>query len=280
MKKKALFIFGGISTVLFIALMFVIVNTDQDGKKESDSYGSFADTETSANETVPYSSEEASVETAVGLEQYVISKDGLELQILSCERCDTPEIYDGYQDEFMFYTDFPEMEPDVYYETEIDYDSVYREAPRYRDMEQNPDRYSIDEQIAIMQETERIVEKHTHDVEIHYDFIFLTCRLTNTLEENYEAGINLQTLIQCEGAEWDTRESCYFNKAQKKNTDMNFFMYWMEPGESLEYTIGFRVRESDPYNRFYFGIPDTICDDDGYPQNPIEQTMYVKQITW
>lgn len=223
--------------------------------------------------------EEVRNEASSGL----IEKNGQILEILDFEYVDKLEDYVDYEEEYIWYEDKPELGTDIRMEKEIDFEAVYEAAPEYEDSEKNPEKYTIEEQYKILEETQDIIDKNTKEVEVSYDYLFIRCRLTNTSNKGTEVAINSQELAVVKDGKWDYRYDhtllpIYFDKVQKDKTDTSFFFYNMELKETLEYTVAFAIKENDAEGVYYYGIPDVITDGNGIPQNPTEQTMYMRSL--
>lgn len=213
----------------------------------------------------------------------LIEKNGQILEVLDFEYVDKLEDYVDYEKECIWYEDKPEPGTDIRMEKEIDFEAVYEAAPEYEDSEKNPDKYTLEEQYKILEETQDIIDKNTQEVEVSYDYLFIRCRLTNTSNVGTEVAINSQELAVVKDGKWDYRYDhlllpIYFDKVQKYKTDTSFFFYNMEPKETLEYTVAFAIKENDSKGEYYYGVPDVITDENGIPQNPTEQTMYMRSL--
>lgn len=210
-----------------------------------------------------------------------IEKQGTILEILDFEYVDKLEDYDGYKDKFMYYQAIPKSGTDIMIEQDIDYEAVYQEAPKYEDTQKNPDKYTIDEEIEILQNTQDIIDKYTYDKEVPYDYLFVHCRLTNIQNKKIEAAINDMQLHNVKNGEWITHasyEMTYFDKTQRDNTDTHYFFYDMKPKEVLEYTVAFSIAEEKSQGVYYCGVPDVIVDAEENMQNPAVQFMYMRKL--
>lgn len=211
----------------------------------------------------------------------VIEKDGFTLEILGYEYVDKPEDYADYNRDYLWHEHQPIEGTDIHIKKETDYESVYKEAPELKAMDDGTANYTLEEGVAIIEKTQDIVDKYTYDVEVPYDYLFIRCRLINN--ENVERtniGINDQTLAIIKDGIWDpendhTLEMAYFDKSPVTCTNHEFFICNVGAEETLEYTCGFIIREDQSSGSYYFGNPDHIWNADGFPENPADQTMYM-----
>ena len=299
MKKKILTAgMGIICIILIVCLVVTVQKINENAQQEHPAGSTVRDEENPVGDTLPEDTsstlsgqedlEQKAVEQETSGEEEMdaanpIEKGLLKLEILDYRYVDKPEDYEDYHEEYMYYENLPNPGTDIIMKETVDYDAVYKEMPEYEDMDKNPDKYTIDESIAISQKAGDIIDKYTYDVEVPCDYLFIRCRLTNTLDKGKEAVINDQGVAVLHDGEWNYVDDhllmpVYFDKSQKANTDMAYFFYDMAAGEVLEYTIAFQVEEKASGGVYYYGVPDNIVDADGIPQSPVRQTMYMRRL--
>lgn len=213
-----------------------------------------------------------------------IEKDEYVFEILDYQYVDKLQDYPGYSEEYMYFENIPEEGTDIRMQNQVDYESVYKEAPEFEKVDKGLSDASIEEQYSIIQDTQPIVDKYTTQVEVPYDYLFLHCRLTNQLDRERRIAINDQRLAIVKNGTWNYIEDhlidpVYFDQSPLKNTNSSFFIIdAFGANETLEFTIAYAIPEDNADGSYYVGAPDPINDAEGNPQNPTEQTMYMRHL--
>ncbi len=282
MKKKII----GIGIIICIGLLFclgiVMYRIHQkDTKQDKNATVATATERTDTEQTD--TTEQASEDTYPDYTQ-PIEKDEYVFEILDYEYVDKPQDYSGYSEDYMYFEDIPKDGTDIRMQNQVDYEAVYKEAPEFEKVDKGLSDASIEEQYSIIEDTQPIVDKYTTQVEVSYDYLFLHCRLTNQLGRERMIAINDQCLAIVRNETWNYIEDhlispVYFDKSPLENTNSSFFIIdEFGANETLEFTMAYAIPENNADGAYYVGAPDPIDDADGIPQNPTEQTMYMRYL--
>lgn len=282
MKKKII----GIGIIICIGLLFclgiVMYRIHQkDTKQDKNATVATATERTDTEQTD--TTEQASEDTYPDYIQ-PIEKDEYVFEILDYEYVDKPQDYSGYSEDYMYFEDIPKDGTDIRMQNQVDYEAVYKEAPEFEKVDKGLSDASIEEQYSIIEDTQPIVDKYTTQVEVSYDYLFLHCRLTNQLGRERMIAINDQCLAIVRNETWNYIEDhlispVYFDKSPLENTNSSFFIIdEFGANETLEFTMAYAIPENNADGAYYVGAPDPIDDADGIPQNPTEQTMYMRYL--
>lgn len=282
MKKKII----GIGIIICIGLLFclgiVIYRIHQKDTKQDKNVTVATATERTDTEQTD-TTEQASEDTYPDYTQ-PIEKDEYVFEILDYEYVDKPQDYSGYSEDYMYFEDIPKDGTDIRMQNQVDYEAVYKEAPEFEKVDKGLSDASIEEQYSIIEDTQPIVDKYTTQVEVSYDYLFLHCRLTNQLGRERMIAINDQCLAIVRNETWNYIEDhlispVYFDKSPLENTNSSFFIIdEFGANETLEFTMAYEIPENNADGAYYVGAPDPIDDADGIPQNPTEQTMYMRYL--
>lgn len=282
MKKKII----GIGIIICIGLLFclgiVMYRIHQKDTKQDKNVTVATATERTDTEQTD-TTEQASEDTYPDYTQ-PIEKDEYVFEILDYEYVDKPQDYSGYSEDYMYFEDIPKDETDIRMQNQVDYEAVYKEAPEFEKVDKGLSDASIEEQYSIIEDTQPIVDKYTTQVEVSYDYLFLHCRLTNQLGRERMIAINDQCLAIVRNETWNYIEDhlispVYFDKSPLENTNSSFFIIdEFGANETLEFTMAYAIPENNADGAYYVGAPDPIDDADGIPQNPTEQTMYMRYL--
>ena len=282
MKKKII----GIGIIICFGLLFclgiVMYRIHQkDTKQDKNATVATATERTDTEQTD--TTEQASEDTYPDYTQ-PIEKDEYVFEILDYEYVDKPQDYSGYSEDYMYFEDIPKDGTDIRMQNQVDYEAVYKEAPEFEKVDKGLSDASIEEQYSIIEDTQPIVDKYTTQVEVSYDYLFLHCRLTNQLGRERMIAINDQCLAIVRNETWNYIEDhlispVYFDKSPLENTNSSFFIIdEFGANETLEFTMAYAIPENNADGAYYVGAPDPIDDADGIPQNPTEQTMYMRYL--
>ena len=282
MKKKII----GIGIIICIGLLFclgiVMYRIHQkDTKQDKNATVATATERTDTEQTD--TTEQASEDTYPDYTQ-PIEKDEYVFEILDYEYVDKPQDYSGYSEDYMYFEDIPKDGTDIRMQNQVDYEAVYKEAPEFEKVDKGLSDASIEEQYSIIEDTQPIVDKYTTQVEVSYDYLFLHCRLTNQLGRERMIAINDQCLAIVRNETWNYIEDhlispVYFDKSPLENTNSSFFIIdEFGANETLEFTMAYAIPENNTDGAYYVGAPDPIDDADGIPQNPTEQTIYMRYL--
>lgn len=282
MKKKII----GIGIIICIGLLFclgiVMYRIHQKDTKQDKNVTVATTTERTDTEQTG-TTEQASEDTYPDYTQ-PIEKDEYVFEILDYEYVDKPQDYSGYSEDYMYFEDIPKDGTDIRMQNQVDYEAVYKEAPEFEKVDKGLSDASIEEQYSIIEDTQPIVDKYTTQVEVSYDYLFLHCRLTNQLGRERMIAINDQCLAIVRNETWNYIEDhlispVYFDKSPLENTNSSFFIIdEFGANETLEFTMAYAIPENNADGAYYVGAPDPIDDADGIPQNPTEQTMYMRYL--
>ena len=282
MKKKII----GIGIIICIGLLFclgiVMYRIHQKDTKQDKNATVATATERIDTEQTD-TTEQASEDTYPDYTQ-PIEKDEYVFEILDYEYVDKPQDYSGYSEDYMYFEDIPKDGTDIRMQNQVDYEAVYKEAPEFEKVDKGLSDASIEEQYSIIEDTQPIVDKYTTQVEVSYDYLFLHCRLTNQLGRERMIAINDQCLAIVRNETWNYIEDhlispVYFDKSPLENTNSSFFIIdEFGANETLEFTMAYAIPENNADGAYYVGAPDPIDDADGIPQNPTEQTMYMRYL--
>lgn len=282
MKKKII----GIGIIICIGLliclgivMYRIHQKDTQQTKNATVVTTTDRTDTEQTDTT----EQASEDTYPDYTQ-PIEKDEYVFEILDYQYVDKLQDYPGYSEKYMYFDDIPEEGTDVRIQDQVDYEAVYKEAPEFEKVDKGMSDASIEEQYSIIQDTQPIIDKYTTQAEVPYDYLFLHCRLTNQLDRERMIAINDQCLAIVKNGTWNYIEdhliyTVYFDKSPLENSNSSFFIIdEFGANETLEFTMAYAIPEDNTAGGYYVGAPDPIDDADGIPQNPTEQTMYMRYL--
>jgi len=161
----------------------------------------------------------------------------------------------------------------------IDYDAIKAECPELKEMWET-DKYTFEETIEIFNNNIDIVNKHTSMVHFKTRYIFINCQITNTSDKVRDVYMNE---IRCILSSPDMEQyvyndnMCYFDApvyTQGEDREHSFFCYSLQPGETLDCTVGFAVKDEIENPEYYFGFIDMQLEMDGI--NPVKGKYVIK----
>lgn len=146
---------------------------------------------------------------------------------------------------------YDEVFPDSNYQATVrDWKTMVEEAPELKNIFESSFDYSYDEYEKIYDKYEDIIKKNTYEAHPNTRYYFVHMRVTNTSDEkNRDVVMNeLRTIVTNGNKKTSSiNESiCYFSSPQNIRGEERaqfFFWYNMAPGEVLECTVGFQVRD-------------------------------------
>lgn len=184
-----------------------------------------------------------------------IYDSGLKYEFLSYEIVDEDDLLEQtkYKSE-NFYNGIPSSDYQVEY---IDYEAVKAECPELRDMWENENDYSVEEVKQIYQDNIDYIEKYTYSYHPETKYIFIKCKITNTLENTDEFSIYPRIYVEkADGTEFNSQEAIiYFDEAENTEGEerlKRFFCRKFTGGEVLECTLGFQVQETYGEDEVYY----------------------------
>lgn len=161
-----------------------------------------------------------------------------------------------------------------------DIEAIKAESPELKDLWENNDKYTNEESAEIYNNNIDIVNKYTGMVHIKTHYVFINCQLTNTSDKERNVYLNEMHFVLStpDMEQFITHDSmCYFDAATHTQGDdrvHKFFCYTLQPGETLNCTLGFKVKEEIDNQEYYFGFTDWQMVEKG--MNPAQGKYIIK----
>lgn len=157
-----------------------------------------------------------------------------------------------------------------------DTEAIKAECPELRDAWENNDAYTDEEVAEIFYNNIDIINKYTNMIHFKTRYVFIKCRITNTSDKEMAVYMSQICFILSspdkEKSLAHDNDMCYFDASSHTQGDdrvHNFFAYTFQPGETLDCTIGFPVKEEIENQEYYFGI-------DNQGDNPVKGNCVIK----
>ena len=200
-------------------------------------------------------------------QNHILYTNDVSIEILSCNMIEDTHIESqtAYKAEWFKAGELPDAE---YEEEYIDYEAVKEACPELRELWENEDnKYTIEETKEIYNRNLDVIEQYTTMRHPKTRYFFVTCRITNLLEERNEAGLALDTFISFNDSEslaMHDNYAVYFDKAvytTGEERGNRFFWYPFEAKEVLECVLGYEIKEENDKNEeYYLGVQTPGAD--------------------
>ena len=195
----------------------------------------------------------------------IIHDRNLEIEILSCTIVeeDDQSALEAYPVENFHQMEYPSSNDTYRF---FDYEKMNAESEALKDVFEYPEKYTQEERDRIRKENIDIVEKYTYQRHPKTRFAFLECKITSSVAGKQAIAPFVYRRLQYgKKIDYDTSNTLvYFDKAMFRDWDVRSYFNWyvFTPGEPLECTLGFALRED-----FYLGN-DAAYYLGGYPRDP------------
>lgn len=157
-----------------------------------------------------------------------------------------------------------------------DTEAIKAEYPELKDVWENDDAYTDEETAEIFYNNIDIINKYTNMIHFKTRYVFIKCRITNTSDKEMDVYMsNISFILSSPDKEKSLthdNDMCYFDASSHTQGDdrvHNFFAYTFQPGETLNCTIGFPVKEEIENQEYYFGI-------NNQGDNPVKGNCVIK----
>lgn len=278
MKKTVFIIFTLILIAAGGVIAFLISNKEENNASPVERYQEKMEEDAGKSEEETASDGEG--ENAFG--SNIIIHGPVQFELLSYEIIDDSEIQKQttYPAEYFYEGKLPDSQE---YTEQVDYDAAAEECPELKDIwaDEGGDKYSVQEVKDIYQANIDVIEKHTTMVPLNKQYVFVKCRITNSVNSTNEAFLNELTVFlsskDMSTYDFHSDTVCYFDKPVHKEGDdriHSYFKYSFTANETLECTLGFAVKDSEIENPdYYIGF----YEDYGEETNPA-LTKYVMKL--
>lgn len=141
-----------------------------------------------------------------------------------------------------------------------DMEAIKAECPELKEAWENDDAYTNEEVAEIFHNNIDIINKYTNMVHLKTRYFFINCQITNTSDEEKDVYMNeIRFILSSPDQEQSLAHDniCYFDASSHTQGDdriHEFFVYTLQPGETLNCTIGFPAKEEIEDQEYYFGM--------------------------
>lgn len=272
--KKIIYIVGTLTVILGgCILAFWISQNEKNSISPVERYQESAENEVDIENHEGKSNTDVENQGEVSQGQTIMTHGPLKFEFLSYEIIDDSEIRQQtqYLSDHYYSQELPDSNELVEYQ---DRDAIMAQCPELKALWENPEKYSLEETSEIYNSHLDVIEENTSMVHLDKHYVFVKCRITNTLDKNVSQHISelecVMTSRDKESFSIYTDTMCYFDRATHREGDdrlHNFFLYEFEPNETLECTLGFEVRDEVEDPEYYIGFVDVELQDEGL--NPV-----------
>lgn len=276
--KKTMLILIVITIVIFVALFMVAYKEIYNNHKLS--------TQEITDDIATYIEESTELKTKAEMQEsnIMIENNSYSMEVMSVELYDTLEQYPDYNSKYLYYSQLPDVSPDIYYEKFFDQTRFENENPTLVEEQNSIDweNMSTDEIMSIMNRVENTSAEYTSVSEIAYDFLFFNINYIN--KSNYDREVcvaesNIYMVNESDVNDWKPYETIYFDKSDTDCNDTSFFFRKIKARESCNYIIAYRIPEEIALNNIYFGQASPIEDQNGVMLSPALQRNVVKHLS-